>query len=463
MTTPAPRKILLFLLVWLSAAWFGSWEFNPNNATRLFAAISLVEDGDARIDEFAPLTIDKAQFDGHVFLDKAPGMTLMALPAVALATAVTGERSTAMPLRFDDPALGRFLRLRLRLAAASGPALLTAIAAVLLYDLALALTGSAAAALVAALGYALGTPAWGWSTTIAGHAAVAALYVIAVWALWQGRGRYALLGGAALGWAVVVEYQAVLAGLAIAFWAAWQWRTRLDHRRLLALAAAGGVVALLPLGAYNQLAFGTPFRIAYAGVQGFEGMQQGLFGLTWPRPRVLLEILVGDRRGLFWCAPVLLLAPMGLSLIAERPRTRGLAAVAAAVIAIVLLVNAAYFYWDGGNSTGPRHAVPLVGLAALGLAAAWQAGGWTRLAIAVLLPVSMAINLMIAAAEIFAPPEYRWPLWSAVYELRFSRGDLRSWPSEWLGWTPWHGFQLYLAVALPLLLLLVRSVRRGSS
>ncbi len=444
---------LLFVLVWLSAAWFGSWEFNPNNATRLFAAISIVEDGDAVIDDFAPLTIDKAQFDGHTYLDKAPGMTLMALPAIAAVTWATGERSAAVPHVFGDPALGRFLRLRQWAAVASGPALLTALAALLLFDLGLSLTGRAGAGLFAALSYGLGSPVWGWSTTITGHAAVAALFVVAVWAFWNARTRaIAALGGVALGWAVVVEYQAVLAGLVIAGWAAWRLRAA---PRLLVAATIGGVAALLPLFAYNLFAFGTPFRIAYAGVQGFEGMHQGLFGLGWPRPKVLGEILIGDRRGLLWVAPVLILSPLGWSLFADRPRTRPLALMAAGVIAVVLLVNAAYFYWDGGNATGPRHAIPLIGLAALGLAAVWQAGGATRLAGAGLLALSMAINLMVAAAEVFAPPEYRWPLWSAVFDLRFRRGDLRTFPSEWLGWTPWHGLEAYLAVALPLLALIV--------
>ncbi|MBV9747796.1 MAG: hypothetical protein JO157_03170, partial [Acetobacteraceae bacterium] len=162
--------LILALLTWFSCAWFGSWELNPNNATRLFAAISMVEDGRATIDPFAPLTIDKAQFGGHAYLDKAPGMTLMALPAVALADAWTGERASQLQLQADDPAFARYLRLRLRLAVAIGPAVLTALAVAALYDLALGLTGSAAAALFAALGFGLGSPVWGWSTTIFGHA-----------------------------------------------------------------------------------------------------------------------------------------------------------------------------------------------------------------------------------------------------------------------------------------------------
>jgi 4-amino-4-deoxy-L-arabinose transferase-like glycosyltransferase len=461
--------LLLFVLVWLSAGWFGSWEGNPNNATRLFAAIELVERGDARIDRWAPLTIDKAVFDGHVYLDKAPGMTLLALPAVALADAMTGDRASGDAVMPGDTRIDRFLKLRLRLAAITGPALLTAIAAVLLYDLGLGLTGRAGAGLVAALGYALASPIWGLSTTIMGHAAVAALFVIALWALARaadrGRAWPALLGGVALGYAVVVEYQAVLAGSVIALWGAWRLWSHPDRVRLLALAVAGGIAGLVPLVAYNLIAFGTPFRIGYAGVQGFEGMQQGLFGLTVPRLPVLFEIVFGDRRGLVWVAPVLVLAVPGLFALAEDRRAKGIGVVALAVTAIGLLVNAAYVYWDGGNATGPRHAMGMAGLLALGLAPFWAGlrQGWQRLATAALLAVSMAINLMIAAAEIFSPSEYRFPLWSAVYDLRFRHGDLRTIPSDWWGWTTWHGLSLYLALALPLLAALILRVRRGSS
>jgi hypothetical protein len=464
MTHPArATPAILFVLIWLSAAWFGSWEFNPNNATRLFAAISLVERHDARIDDFADLTIDKAVFDGHHYSDKAPGMTLMALPAVALANFATGERSATFDKSMLAPGFVRFLRLRLRLAAITGPALLTALAAMLLYDLALGLTARPDAAVVASLGYALGTPIWGWSTTILGHAAVAALYVIAVWAFWRavqdGRRRHALIGGVALGWAVVVEYQAVLAGAAIALWAAWLlWRRA---PRLLGPAAVGGIAALVPLIGYNLLAFGMPWRIGYAGVVGFEGMRQGYFGLVVPRPRLLLEILFGDRRGLFWVAPVLLVAPLGLTTLADHRRTRAMATMAGAAVAIVLLVNSAYVYWDGGNSTGPRLAMPMVGLLALGLAP-WWAGLRTaraRIAGVVLLGLSMAMNLVIAAADIFAPPQYRYPFWTDVVKLWLVRGDIRTWPSEWLGWSGWAGLALYCAIALPLLAILVASVR----
>ena len=449
----------LFLLVWFSCAWFGSWELNPNNATRLFAAIRMVENGTATIDPFTPLTIDKAQFGAHAYLDKAPGMTLMALPAVALTGFVTGDRAEHHVLSSVDPGFVDYLKLRTRVAAATGSALLTAIAAVLLFDLALGLTGSAGAALFAALGYALGTPIWGYSTTLLGHASVAALFVIALAAAARGGGRWLAVAGLSLGWAVVIEYQAVLAGAAIGLWALW--RHRVDPKALVPFLAAG-LVGLSPLFAYNLFAFGTPFRIGYSGVVGFEGMNQGLFGLTIPRIAVLREILVGPMRGIVWVAPVLVLAPIGLWRLAEDRATRGLALTAGGVVTVALLINAAYVYWDGGNATGPRHAMPMAGVLALGLAPVWAMARalWQRAALALLLAGSIAINLTIASAEIFAPPTFRWAWWQAVMQQRFLVGDLRTIPSDWWGWTTWNGLYLWAAVAIPLALWLVQRAAR---
>ena len=111
---------------------------------------------------------------------------------------------------------------------------------------------------------------------------------------------------------MVVEHQAVIAGSAIAVWAlARVWR-RPERWRLVGLAVAGGAAAALPFLLYNLAAFGTVFRLGYQGVVGFEGMNQGLFGLTLPSPGVLWEVLFGSRRGLLWVAPVLLFGAIGL-------------------------------------------------------------------------------------------------------------------------------------------------------
>ena len=451
-------RVLLFALVWLSCTWFGSWALNPNNSTRMFAAITLVERGDARIDEFRDLTIDKAEFGGHVYLDKAPGMTLLALPAAAVAERITAR--PPIPPTVWDRNFDHWMTVRLRLAVASVTALITALAAVALFDLALGLTASAGAAAFAAIAYGLGTPIWGWSTTLFGHAPVAGLLVIAVWALWRAGEartvRFAAIAGAALGLAVLIEFQAVLAGSIIALWGSFRLRRPAP---LAAAALAGAVTLLVPLVAYNMLAFGTPFRLGYEGVNGFPGMKEGLFGLTSPKFAVLAEIIVGLRRGILWVAPILILAPFGLWQLAKRQRSLAVTLAGAAIV--VLLVNAAYVYWDGGHSTGPRHAVPAIGLLAIGLAPYWASlvYWWERAIAATILGVSVAINLAVAAANITTPDEYKFPLWDPILKTDWATGTLRTLPSDFLGWSPFAGVALYLVLAVPLGLLLWRSLR----
>jgi hypothetical protein len=454
--------LLLFALVWLSCVWFGSWALNPNNATRIYAGIALAERGDARIDQYQALTIDKAEFGGHFYMDKAPGMTLLALPAMAIADHV------APPLEYVPPTLydanfEHYMTVRLRLAVALVSAVITALAALAMHDLGVRLTGSPSGALVASLGFALGTPVWGWSTTLFGHAPVAGLFVIAVWALWRAGEartmRFAAIGGAALGLAVLIELEAVLAGSVIAMWGArGLWRA--DRRVVLAAAIAGAAVLLIPFVTYNMIAFGTPFQLGYSGVVGFAGMDQGLFGLTSPKPIVLLKILVGMRRGLLWVAPVLVPAGVGLWLLARRHR--GLAIMLAVAALTVLLVNSAYVYWDGGHSTGPRHSVPAIGLIAIGLAPFWASlrFAWERAVTVGLLLVSVVINLMIAAANITTPDTYRFPLGDPIL-ADWQAGLLRTLPSDFLGWSAIAGVGAYLLVLLPAgLLLTQRSTKR---
>jgi hypothetical protein len=460
---------LLFALVWLSCAWFGSWAFNPNNSTRMFAAIAIAETGDARIDAFADMTIDKANFDGHFYLDKAPGMTLMAVPLVALTNAVTGIRSSDVQRVFEGAGLSQFMMLRQRMVTAGIVALLTALAAIALLDLVGGVTGSRSAGLFAALAYALGSPVWGWSTTLFGHAPVAALLLIGAWAVWRGtrgeqaRAGYAALAGAALGWALVIEYSALLTALPIGLWALW--RTRAwplpDKRRSYLVAAAAGLATLLPLIGYNLLAFGTPFRLGYSGVVGFEGMQQGLFGLTYPKLDVLAEITLGSRRGMLWVAPIILLAPFGFWTLLRKPATRDIGVMALAVAVTAFLYNASYVYWDGGNSTGPRHAVPALGFVAIALGALWaSADRWERVLAALLLAASIAVNLLIVSTEIMAPADIVDPLREHLWSRLFVNGQLRTIPSEFWGWQPWNGLYLYLALAAALAVALAWSLRR---
>ena len=462
-TVRAPHKLAmgLFALVWISIVWFDSWAFNPNNSTRLFAAISLVERHEATIDPFAVLTIDKAEFGRHYYLDKAPGMTLMATPAVAVADLVTGDKAADFPMKIDNDDFADFMQLRLRLAVATTTAILTAFAAVLLLDLATGITGSPQAGLVTALGYAMATPVWGWSTTLFGHAPVGALLLIATWAIWRGtsgtremgRYRYPLMAGAALGWSMVVEFPAVISATPVIIWGVWRTREMAWplRARIFGLTALAGAAALLPMMAYDEIAFGQAFKVGYSGVVGFNGMNQGLFGVTYPKLEVLWEITFGPARGMLWVAPILILAPFGLFRLIRAPETRDIGVLAAAITLVVLLYNASYVYWDGGYSTGPRHSIPLVGFLMLGIAPLWRrwratGHGW----IAGLIGSGIFLNLVIASTEIAAPSGYRFPIVNPILK-QFFNGELLDLPGEYWDWPPLLGLMPWAIIALPLL------------
>jgi hypothetical protein len=147
------------------------------------------------------------------------------------------------------------------------------------------------------------------------------------------------------------------------------------------------------------------------------------------------------------------LAPIGLAWLYCDPRHRDLAVIAIVLSILPFLYNAAYYYWDGGHSTGPRHAVPALGFLGLGLASFWTLlrTRIAKLLAAQLLAVSIAINLMIASAEIAAPDFFEYAVWRSVLLERFAPGYLRTVADEWLGFTPWDGLGIWALIALPLL------------
>src|SRR5262245_38782946 len=60
--------------------------FNNSNTTILISlSVSIADQGSLYIDDFAALTGDKSKVGDHFVSDKAPGLSFLALPAVAAA------------------------------------------------------------------------------------------------------------------------------------------------------------------------------------------------------------------------------------------------------------------------------------------------------------------------------------------------------------------------------------------
>ena len=217
----------------------------------------------------------------------------------------------------------------------------------------------------------------------------------------------------------------------------------------------------MPLFAYHTVSFGGPLATGYSNVVGFEGMEQGFMGLTRPNHWVLLQIIFGKLRGILWLSPILIALPWAVWVAFRDRWMRPEVVLSLLVVAYFLLFNASYFYWNGGGSMGPRHITPALPFAGVVMIRLWQvATGWIRVALLVLLGLSMALS--IASVAVTMTPGF------SFFQLRdhVIGGVLRG--ETWFAWYARFGlsqpvvFLIWLAVAGLPAVLLWRRVGRGS-
>lgn len=304
-------------------------------------------------------TLDRASYGGHYYSDKAPGLSVAALPAVALLRPGSPQDYSQEDLRLWGV---RVLTV--------GLAFLICAFMVGRVSEGLA-PGFGAVALVT---FALGTLVAPLAGVSFEAVPAAALGFGAFLLAWNRRpGLAGLLGGAAL----LVEYQSGLTLVVIGSYLAFK-----GGRPLLAFLAGVAPGALL-LGAYNWAAFGAPWHLSYRYVANFwaEWQQTGFFGIGLPHGFGAVHVF-GGRSGLLVVSPVLVLAAFGLVWLGRTHRAE--AVVAATVTAIFVFVNLGYFDPYGGGSPGPRFLVAALPFLALGLGPAYSRRPRLTLVLAVL-------------------------------------------------------------------------------
>jgi MFS family permease len=365
-------------------------------------------------------TGDKAYFDGHYYSDKAPGLSLAAVPIVAFARLV-------LHVSGGDPETYRGIALLSYLATVFTAGIFTALAGVSLYSLCMELGATSGGALFAAITFGLGSPIWTLATIFIGHAFSAALLVFAFAAACRARDwRDGVLAGLCAGWATVSEFPAAIPAALIALLTAV---TAWNRRRERALATVGAMtIAALACAAalmtYQYVCFGSPFHIAYSSEEGYIGMQQGIFGVNVPRMIRLRRILFGEYRGLLPLAPALAVAPVGLAIAFVRSRSMAASLVASVIAVYYILLNASYAYWEGGWSYGPRHASPAIPFLCIGLAFLWAAAPlFVRWALAALSAYGLAITIVAVSTMPLPPANIRRPVADFLWPA-FRDGDL---------------------------------------
>ena len=441
--------VAVFALVFAGYAYFyqaGGW--NQNSRFDLTRAI--VERGTLRIDRYAKNTGDASRRAGHMYCDKAPGVSLLAVPAWAAVHAIAPEPPPPAAL-----ATGAWL------AAVTAVGVPSALGVVMMFLLAASLGLARSRAALVALAWGLATLAFPYATLLYGHQLLAAMLVAAFALLVRARGPataqpeppyndapHTVLGvrradgartrtlvavGALLGGAVAVEYTAALAAVPIAAYAL----VVAPWRRAVVAIGAGALGPAIVVAAYHTAAFGGPFTLPYEFSTQQHRHLGWFMGLGTPDLGVLGKITFSAYRGLFYAAPWLLLAVPGAVRWWAHGR-RGEVGVCVAVIVLFLWLNASLVDWQGGWTMGPRYLIPAIPfLVVLAAGVILPAPGGSRLArvladrrarvaAAVALAVVVAGSAVVMLAGTAVRPEVdvhvRRPL--AFVLDHFARGEL---------------------------------------
>ena len=348
-TTQDDKRIAewLFLLTFFAAAYFYAGAGWNQNAT-FDLTRAMVERHTFAIDAYAGNTGDVSYANGRVYANKAPALSFLAAVPYFV---VRGAGLTVASYLCTLFTCGIFFALI--------PAILYRVARDRGIDPLWAAT--------LALTVAFATELLPYSTLLMVAVPSGSLMLIAL------TGRRAWLAGFAAALAAGMNYLCAPALVVIAL---------ARGRRTLAQFVAGALPPIIGLAWYQYICFGGFFTNAVAKTDPRFLQKGALFGL--PSLDALYGITISPYRGLFFFAPVLLLA---LIFLFKEPA-------ALAISLVFFAFNLCFINWEAGFALGARYLVPLIPLLGLALMRVrWRA------AVVALAVLSFAINFAATAVD----------------------------------------------------------------
>jgi len=416
--TPSNRLFIAILVFFFAYSWMFADISVPNERSRVYLAVSLVDCGrldiDCAVDRYGAIN-DWARVGDHYYTDKAPGSSFLAVIPYAAA------RLFSEP---GDWTIVGLVNLQRRLLMIP----LSILGAVLLWRALARLGVSRPSATVAVAAWLLGSAASHYSTAFYGHQIVAvailgAVYwgVVVDWPERRGAFRPATWSGMACGLAGLVEYQAIPLSLIVALGVLHRARSERDGSAIAWFAAGVAPFAALFFG-YHTLAFGGPFELSYSHLVS-KSIQanhtRGIGGVGLPHWDAAFGLALSLHRGFVTTSPVFIAALWGLLRLRRRLR---LGLVISGCMITSFLAASGADAWVGGWSFGPRLLVPVFGLAMLPLGVALDAvrrsrREWMRGAVWAAIAVGLLYNQLARAVFPELPsdalnplPDVFWPM-----------------------------------------------------
>ena len=397
------RRAVLLAFAFLSVYFSGFVPpgDNPNELSRIEAVFSRVESGTFAIDGAIRQLgdhMDKSVSGGRTYSNKAPGLIFAMIPPyralrVLLPRPRHGTDVIFLLVRLSTVTLASLLALaRLSRRLAERRRNETVVPVVL-------------------LAVAMGTPFLFYARSLFSHAWTAALLFLAWDALktgeshGEGAGAWPWLAGFLASWAAISEYTAAPIALLLAI------RAAAGRRRSLVAFAAGALLPLALLGAYDAACFGSPWTLSSAREWSPEYAalaRRGLFGMSLPRPLVPLRVLLDPSRGLLLFSPFWIAFVPGARAWWRSREERLDAAFVIASAAVLLAAVMCYPHWEGGWSLGVRYLVPVFLIAALALPRALDTPRSQAL-FAAAAAFSVCNHFLLSSAYPHVPPTMWWP------------------------------------------------------
>lgn len=357
----------LFLLTFAAYAYFhGGGGWNQNSQLDLTRAIA--ERHTFRLDAYLGNTGDVSFAQKHVYSNKSPALSwIAAIPYAALAGI-----EQARGLDLEDVHVITLNAYVCTLLTVAFPA---ALIPALLFALGRRRGFPATWSALVALAVAFGTQLFPYSTLFMLHTPSALLLAYAL------AGERRPLAGFAAGLATAMNY---LCGVGLLFVFA-------GKRRVAFL--LGAALPLLALAVYQQLCFGSFWTNSISKESTrflTTGAKMGVFQI--PTLDSLYGVTFSAYRGVFFFAPLLLVAFFGVAAWWRERRTE--CALALAAMATLFAFNVCFNGWDGGFGIGGRYLVPLIPLFGIAILYARR----TSLTVA-LAALSFVLNFAAAAVD----------------------------------------------------------------